>query len=189
MSSQHAGARRSLPTSRRKFLRVVSALAFFSETARLEAADVFAHVGRVRQAPDFSLQDGSRKAWQMSSLVGSVVVVNFWATWCPPCRRELPSLEALHRQLHPKGVVVLAVNAEETHEKIQAFTAALDSAITFPLLMDEQGAVMREWGVQALPTTFVVDRRGRVVLHALGGRDFTQPDAIADVTALANEKP
>jgi len=114
-------------------------------------------------------------------------VVNFWATWCPPCRRELPSLEGLYRAVGPKGVIVLGVNAGESWDTVAGFTAGLEPGLTFPILMDEKGATMRAWQVKALPATYVIDRGGRIVLRALGGRDFNRPDAIEDVSKLARE--
>lgn len=155
--------------------------------ARAAQPDVFAGVAQRVPAPDFSLLDADRKEWRLAALRGRVVVVNFWASWCPPCRRELPSLESLYRSTAPKGVVVLGVNAGETWDTVAAFTAGLEPALTFPILMDEKGSAMRTWQVKALPATYVVDRGGRVVLRALGGRDFSRPDAIEDVTKLARE--
>jgi peroxiredoxin len=148
---------------------------------------VFAHTYEHLPAPDFSLEDVDRKLWQLSALRGQVVVVNFWATWCPPCKRELPSLESLYQTVARKRVVVLGINAGENWETVTAFTAGLKSALTFPILMDKKGAVMHAWQVKAPPSTYVVDRGGRIVLRALGGRDFSRPDAIEDVTKLALE--
>jgi thiol-disulfide isomerase/thioredoxin len=155
--------------------------------ARAAQPDVFALVAQRFPAPDFSLEDADRKVWRLSALSGRVVVVNFWASWCPPCRRELPSLEDLYRATAPKGVLVLAVNAGETWDTVAAFTAGLEPALTFPILTDETANVMRIWQVKALPATYVVDRAGRIALRALGGRDFSRPDAIEDVTKLARE--
>ena len=112
------------------------------------------------------------------------MVVNFWASWCPPCRHELPSLESLYKTVGPEGVAVLGVNAGETWDKVVAFAADFKPALTFPLLLDKNGNVMRQWQIRALPTTYVLDRDGRTVLRALGGRDFSQPDALQDIRAL-----
>ncbi|HYL89894.1 MAG TPA: TlpA disulfide reductase family protein [Burkholderiales bacterium] len=149
--------------------------------------DVFSRVADRPRAPDFSLEDLDRKLWRLSDLSGRVVLVNFWASWCPPCRRELPSLESLYRAAGPKGVIVLGINAGESWDTVAAFTAGLEPQITFPVLMDEKGSMMHAWQVKALPATYVVDRNSRIVLRALGGRDFSRPDAIEDVSRLAGE--
>jgi len=175
-------------TERRTFLIAAAGLALSrAGVTRAINPDVFSRVADRPPAPDFSLEDVDRKLWRLSSLSGRVVVVNFWATWCPPCRRELPSLEGLYRAVGAKGVLVLGVNAGESWDTVAAFTAGLEPGLTFPILMDEKGTVMRAWEVKALPATYVVDRGGRIVLRALGGRDFSRPDAIEDVSRLARE--
>jgi len=175
-------------TERRALLLAAAGLALLGAgPARPGDPDVFSHVADRPRAPDFSLEDVDRKVWQLSGLNGRVAVVNFWATWCPPCRRELPSLESLYRAVGSKGVIVLGVNAGEPWDTVAAFTAGLEPGLTFPILMDEKGAMMRAWQVKALPATYVVNRSGRIALRALGGRDFSRPDAIEDVLRLAQE--
>ena len=175
----------SAATDRRKFLRGVAGLALLAPGLQARAADVFTRVGEPVQPPEFALEDSDGKIWRSSALKGKVVVVNFWATWCPPCRRELPSLEVLYRTLAPKGVVVLGVNAGESWDKVVAFAADFKPPLTFPLLLDKTGSVLREWQIKVLPTTYVLDRDGRTALRAIGGRDFSQHDALQDVSALA----
>ena len=176
-------------TDRRAFLRCASGLLMLAGAGAIAAQpDVFARVSGRMPAPDFALEDGDRKLWRLSALRGRVVVVNFWASWCPPCRHELPSLEGLHRTTALRGVVVLGVNAGESWDTVAAFTLGLDNPLTFPILTDEKGAVMRDWKVKALPATYVVDPNGVIVLRALGGRDFSRPDAIEDVTRLARQR-
>lgn len=179
---------RSAAIDRRTFFLGAAGLVLLSvRGARAAQPDVFASIAQRLPAADFALLDADRKEWRLSALRGRVVVVNFWASWCPPCRRELPSLESMYRTTASKGVVVLGVNAGETWDTVAAFTAGLEPALSFPILMDEQGSAMRAWQVKALPATYVVDRGGRVVLRALGGRDFSRPDAIEDVTKLAGQ--
>ena len=175
-------------TERRAWLRRAASLALAPVIARAAPPDVFARIADRPPAPDFALEDTERKPWRLSALRGQVVVVNFWATWCPPCRRELPSLEALHRAVADKGVVVLGIDAGEPWDAVNGYLIDLKPALTFPILTDERGEVMRAWQVKGLPTTFVIDRQGRFALRALGGRDFSRADAIADVTQLASER-
>ncbi len=179
----------SAVTDRRAFLRSAAGLLLFPATgAGAAPPDVFAHVSERPAAPDFALEDFERKLWRLSALRGRVVVVNFWASWCPPCRTELPSLETLHRTTAKMGVVVLGVNAGEPWDTVAAFALGLSPGLTFPILTDEKGSVMRDWNVKALPATYVVDPNGIIVLRALGGRDFSRRDAIEDVTRLARPR-
>ncbi len=122
-------------------------------------------------APDFALPRLSGGALRLADLAGQVVFLNFWATWCPPCRAEMPAMERLHRALGPRGLAVVAVDFQETADEIHAFVAEL--GLTFPVLLDESGAVTGgRYLVNALPTTFVLDRQGRIVAHAVGPRDW-----------------
>lgn len=175
----------SAAADRRKFLRGVAGLALLAPGLQAQAADVFTRVGEPVQPPEFALEDSDGKTWRSSALKGKVVVVNFWATWCPPCRRELPSLEVMYKAVAPKGVAVIGINAGESWDKVVAFAADFKPPLTFPLLLDKTGSVLRDWQVKVLPTTYVLGRDGRIVLRAVGGRDFSQADALRDVAALA----
>ena len=107
-----------------------------------------------------------------------MVVVNFWATWCPPCRREMPSLERLDRATADEEVVVLAVNVGEDRDAVAAFVATLDPPPGFPILLDEHLVTSGPWRVQGLPTTVVVAPDGRIAYRAIGGREFDHPDLV-----------
>jgi thiol-disulfide isomerase/thioredoxin len=176
----------SAATDRRNFLRGLAGLALLAPALTAQAADVFTRVADPVQAPDFALEDSDGKTWRRSALDGKVAVINFWATWCPPCRRELPSLETLYKTLAPKGVVVLGINAGESRDKVAAFAADFKPPLTFPLLLDKTGSVLRDWQIKVLPTTYVLSRDGRMALRAIGGHDFTQPDALQDIAALTS---
>jgi thiol-disulfide isomerase/thioredoxin len=126
--------------------------------------------------------DGTRH--DLAGLRGKVVLVNFWATWCPPCRREMPSMERLRHALADEPFAVLAVNVGEDADTIEAFTSRLETALTFPILLDTRSRVMQSWKVAGLPTTFLVDKRGRIVASAVGGREFDHPEMIAAIHAL-----
>lgn len=123
-------------------------------------------------APALKLADLDGKLHELDSFKGKLIVVNFWATWCPPCRREMPSLERLRQKLGDKGLEVIAVDVGEDVDTIFAFTGQLDPAPTFPMLLDKNSAVAQHWKVRGLPTTFVVDTDGRVIYRAVGGREF-----------------
>jgi peroxiredoxin/outer membrane lipoprotein-sorting protein len=112
------------------------------------------------QAPDFSLKDLDGRSVDLRSLAGKTVVVDFWATWCPPCREEMPHLEQLHRQLREKGLVVLGLDIGEDADTVREF--ALKNDYTFPLLLGAEPDVTARYHVDGYPTVFVIDRAGKI---------------------------
>ena len=135
-------------------------------------------------APNFSLPDLDGKPHQLSDYRGKVVLVNFWASWCPPCRHEMPSMERLYLKLKGQPFQVLACDQQEDFDTVFAFTGQLDPAPTFPLLLDRKSAVAKAFGVPGLPTSFLIDKQGRIAYRAVGGRDFDHPEVIALVEKL-----
>lgn len=113
-----------------------------------------------------------------------VVMINFWATWCPPCVKELPSMQTLWERLRQRDFVMLAVNVGEDRSTIIEFLERFDTDIDFPLLIDADLEVTRGWPVFGLPTTFLLDRHGRIVLKALGEREWTDPEIEAQILEL-----
>jgi len=109
-------------------------------------------------APDFTLQTLEGRKVKLSDYRGQVVLLNTWATWCPPCRAEMPILEAYYREHKEDGFVVLAVNSQESAGAVATFIQA--ESFTFPVLLDLEGVVMDEYRVQGLPTSFFIDREG-----------------------------
>lgn len=135
-------------------------------------------------APDFILKDMDDESHSPGRYRGKVVMVNFWATWCPPCRRELPSMEALYQVFRDDGFTVLAINQWESPDHVFAYMGQLDVEPSFPILFDRDSAVSQRYGVKGLPTTVLIDRRGRVVYRAVGGRDFNHPEVRAIIRGL-----
>ena len=133
-------------------------------------------------APDLDLPDLEGARHRMSDYRGKVVIVNFWATWCPPCREEMPSMQRAYEQLREDGIQMLAVNVGEDEDTVFAFTA--DYPVEFPLLLDLDSATIQSWPVKGLPTTFVVDPQGRLAYRAIGGRAWDDPELLAPVRAL-----
>lgn len=133
-------------------------------------------------APDFSLQDMDGNPVRLSDLRGKPVIVNFWATWCPPCREEMPSMQRAWEQLEPKGVVLLAINVGEDIDTVFQFTGSYP--VAFPILFDQDGSVSNVWPMRGLPTTFVIDPQGRIVYRAIGGREWDDPQLLQPVLDL-----
>ena len=136
------------------------------------------------QAPDFQLEDMDGETYSLESYRGKVVILNFWATWCPPCRREIPSMEALHQAFRDEAFAILAINEWETEDHVFAFMGQLPVEPGFPILLDLDSAVATSFGVKGLPTTLLLDPQGRIVYRAVGGRDFDHPEVKKTIRAL-----
>lgn len=168
----------------RGFAAAVLGLVLATGAALAGAGQVLTPVAGFPRAPELVLKDMDGKTYRLSEMHGKVVLVNFWATWCPPCRKELPSVERLSQKLKGEPFLVLAVNVGEDADTIFAFTGRLDFSPTFPILLDRDSVVLRSWPVKGLPTSFVVDRQGHLVYRAVGGREFDSPELVARIRAL-----
>jgi len=135
--------------------------------------------------PEFIGRTVDGKRLSLAGLRGRVVLVTFWATWCPPCREEMSLLESLHRGLATEGLAVVGVNVREEGAAILEYAGAL--GLTFPLFLDPQGEIQSAYGVIGLPTTFLIARDGRAVARAIGSRDWGGPQARALIRALLME--
>ncbi len=111
-------------------------------------------------APDFTLKGRDGKNIKLSELRGQVVMINFWASWCGPCRQEMPLLEQLYQRYKPLGFTILGVNVEEDSSAAEKLLR--DIPVSFPILFDTSNAVSRLYGVSAMPSTFMVDRNGNL---------------------------
>jgi thiol-disulfide isomerase/thioredoxin len=111
-------------------------------------------------APDFTLKSSGGENLRLSELRGQVVMINFWASWCGPCRKEMPLLDQLYQQYKPLGFTVLGVNVEE--EQNPARSLLSKSPVSFPILFDDTNAVSKLYNVIAMPTTVIVDRNGNM---------------------------
>ena len=136
------------------------------------------------QAPDFQLEDMDGEKYSLQSYRGKVVILNFWATWCPPCRREIPSMEALYQAFRDEAFAILAINEWETEDHVFAFMGQLPVEPSFPILLDLDSEVATSFGVKGLPTTLLLDPQGRIVYRAVGGRDFDHPEVKKTIRAL-----
>jgi peroxiredoxin len=138
---------------------------FGKAMSELEADD------QKRQQADFTLADLEGKPWSLKSLQGKVVLVNFWATWCPPCRKEMPDLESLHKQFQKQGLVILAISDEEA-SKVKAFIA--ERGISYTVLLDPGRKVNTLFHVMGIPKTFIYDRGGKLAAEAIDMRTRKQ---------------
>lgn len=116
-------------------------------------------------APNFRLTDLSGRQVELNSLRGKVVIIDFWASWCGPCRYSMPRLESLHREFKDRGLVVLAVNIEDPDDA-RAFLER--NPFTFKVLSDADGRIAGAYGVEAIPTMFMIGADGRIIAHHVG---------------------
>ncbi len=137
------------------------------------------------KAPQLRLQNMDEETIDIKDLKGKVVVINFWATWCPPCRREMGSLERLHIATKDNNVVVLAINIGEDIDTVFSFMGKVDPAPGFPILFDPDAHSMKPWKVRGLPTTYILNPNGDIVYRAVGGREFDHPDIQYTVLGLS----
>ena len=124
-----------------------------------------------RERADFTLTDLEGKPWTLQGLHGKVVLVNFWATWCPPCRKEMPDLEALYNEFKDQGLLILAISDEDI-SKVQPFIAQHHT--TYPILLDPGSKVHELFVVEGIPKSFLYDRDGKLVAEAIDMRTRKQ---------------
>jgi len=138
---------------------------FKEAMSRLESDDA------KREKADFTLTDMQGQPWHLADLRGKVVLVNFWATWCPPCRKEMPDLQALYDKYKDQGFVVLAISDEEA-AKVNPFLA--ERKISYPVLLDPGRKVTESFVVEGIPKSFVYDREGKLVAQSIDMRTRSQ---------------
>jgi peroxiredoxin len=140
-------------------------------------------LSRTVVAPDFSLRDLEGNVRRLRSFRGRVVLLTFWATWCPPCQTVIPSMEALYQSYKAHGFEVVAVASDgQGVEAIQPFVT--QHYLSFTTLLDASGQVTRLYGVTSLPTTYLLDREGRLVSVAIGNHDWAKADSRSLILSL-----
>lgn len=142
---------------------------------------------RGERPPDFAGLTTHGPALTLAELHGKVVLLTFWATWCPPCGPELKVLESLHRELGAQDLAIVAVNASESMPVVREYSRA--QGLTFPILVDPRGDIHRAYGVLGLPTTFVIGRDGHAVARAIGARDWAGARSRELLRELLREEP
>jgi peroxiredoxin len=126
---------------------------------------------RSREHADFTLNDLEGKPWSLQALHGKVVLVNFWATWCPPCRKEMPDLDKLYQEFKDQGILILAISDEDI-SKVQPFIA--EHHYAYPILLDPGSKVHQTFRVEGIPKSFLYDRNGKLAAEAIDMRTRKQ---------------
>ncbi len=149
--------------------------------ARRSDDDIFRRIGISKtgegtRAPDFNLKGVTGSSTGLGHFRGSVIFLNFWATWCGPCRSEMQSMERLYTQLRGQGLVMLAVDEKEGRDRAARFMR--DFGLSFPALLDLDGRVASLYGVWAIPTTYLIDATGKKIGMKAGPKDWASPDVL-----------
>ena len=138
-----------------------------------------------KQAPDFDTVDLKGDVWSLSKLKGQVVFLNFWATWCPPCREEMPSMERLYAKLPKEKFEMIALFNKDDPAAVKNFVAKL--GITFPILSDEYNFAGTKYGLNGLPETFIIDKQGVIQEKYIGPVEWDSPEIVEMLTKYINE--
>jgi len=141
------------------------------------------------EAPDFSLPDLEGNKRQLSDYRGKVVFLNFWATWCKPCKEEMPSMQILWENFKPEDFVILAVSMDRvtTQKDIPPFIESL--RLTFPVLMDSWGQTDKRYKLTGVPETYIIDQEGILREKVIGPRNWTAPESIETIVQLLKKQP
>lgn len=150
--------------------------------------DLYSKIGIIpikgdKKAPDFSLQDLNGKRFSLNQFKGKVIFINFWATWCGPCKEEMPSMEVLHQQFKGKNFVLLAVSVDYGGQQlVKEFINKYQ--YTFPVLIDPKCKTFDLFKIKGIPATFLIDKKGRMVGKATGPRDWKSPEVASLINLL-----
>ncbi|MBI4384015.1 MAG: TlpA family protein disulfide reductase [Nitrospinae bacterium] len=161
-----------IPRSRTPFVFIIAIL-----TACLLLPAVSYGAGENTQAPDFTLNTLANEKLSLGQFRGKYLLVNFWATWCGPCKMEMPSLEKLYRRFKSRNFSLLAVSGDMFGDKVvRPFVEA--NNLTFPVLLDQRLTVSHKYGVVSLPTTFLIDPEGKIIGVHEGADDWSHPEVL-----------
>ena len=133
-------------------------------------------------APEFGLMDLTKKTVKLSDYKGKVVFLNFWATWCKPCKEEMPSMELLYNAMKGKDFEMIAVSIDRDIAKVEPFIK--DLKLSFPVLLDFMGKADRRYKLTGVPETYIIDQNGVIVEKILGPRDWTRPESLQTILEL-----
>jgi len=153
-----------------------------SETERLFRDARIQVVNPQTEPRNFTLPLLSGGEATLSSYKGKVVILNFWATWCPPCRTEMPSMETLYKRYKDQGLEMLAVNLREDIIQVRRFIQS--GGYTFPIPMDNDGRISNIYGIRAIPTTYIINREGLIIGQVVGSIYWDTPQVFAAFDAL-----
>jgi thiol-disulfide isomerase/thioredoxin len=138
-------------------------------------------------APELQAQDLAGAPKTLADYRGKVVLLNFWASWCPPCLREMPSMERLRVKMTGRPLAIVALDSAEAPEEVNAYLSRM--TLGFPILLDPDGSNTKRWKVFALPTTFLLDAEGRVRYVLTGPTEWDEGEALGVIESMLAELP
>ncbi|UCE51408.1 MAG: TlpA family protein disulfide reductase [Desulfobacterales bacterium] len=156
------------------------------ETDYMEELSIVRFDEKVK-AQNFILKDLNGSEVSLEDYRGKIILINFWATWCLPCRIEMPSMEKLYTRFKNDGFTILAIDMQEDADSVKAFKEKYK--LNFPILLDSDGSVGQYYGVISIPTTYLVDREGYIIAGALGARDWAAENAFMLINQLLQVSP
>ncbi len=163
-------------------MKKVLLLTLFLIVGPVQAKDLKPYEGAA--LPDFSLSDMQGKRHTLSDYRGQVVMLNFWATYCGPCIKEMPSMQRLKEKMAGKPFAILAVDMAEEKEDVATFLSRHKIKVDFPLLLDPEGAVVEQWMISAVPTTFILDKASKIRYALYGGLEWDNAEVIETLEGL-----
>ncbi|MBM4119507.1 MAG: TlpA disulfide reductase family protein [Nitrospira sp.] len=187
----HSPQKSEVPAKGNRLVVTLSAIGVFAAVLGLVwmQSSKYEPLAVGKQAPDFALVDLNDKSVKLSDLRGKVVFLNFWATWCKPCKEEMPSMQVLYKSFEKDGLVVLAVSIDRvtTTKDIPPFLKSMN--LTFPVLVDSWGRTDMPYKRTGVPETFIIDREGVIREIVIGPRDWTRLDSLTVLTGLLGVTP
>lgn len=178
--------------TRKIFISMFLAALFVTFTSELSLShgDPWKDMGVIkskvaREVDGFELLDLNNEKVDINSFKNKVVFINFWASWCGPCRQEMPAMERLYKKYKERGFVILGINYMEKKEKAKSFMKELN--LTFPTLLDTNGRVAKLFKVYAIPSSFLIDKNGRVRGTVYGAREWDDHGALEIIEELLGE--
>ena len=169
------------------FVAVVACSLLLSGCTKKEGELAVGGMAEGKQAINFSLKDLQGKEVHLTDYAGKVVVLNFWATWCPPCREEVPSMARLNTVMAGKQFQMLCAAIDDGGKAdVEAFFARTN--VTLPALLDTGSVVGKQYGITGVPETFIIDKKGKIVKKVIGGLDWSAPDVVSFLTNLTDKQ-
>jgi thiol-disulfide isomerase/thioredoxin len=162
---------------------LIAVLAVFASLLALTAAADIVN----KPAPDFALRSMQGPSVRMSEHLGEVVIINFWATWCGPCRQEMPLLEDIYKKYKPMGFTLLGVNVEPNSKDAEAWLGKLSKPVTFPVAFDTDSKVTKLYKVVVMPSTVFVDRKGNVRVIHKGYKPGDENEYLTQIRSMLKE--
>jgi peroxiredoxin len=177
---------------RKKFFLLIATFLLFSPQAYSEESGLFSKVGiqsirDKKKAPDFCLDGLNGGKVQLNALRGKIVFLNFWATWCGPCKEEMPSMEALYQHYKERDFLFLTISVDYGGpEPVRKFIEK--HRYRFPVLFDPEGKTLDLFEISKIPATFIIDKKGKMIGRVMGPRNWSSPEVFSLIDQMLNER-